>query len=53
MSGLSALVFLFVGLLLLASLALVARHALMILPFVVAIMYFVWARPDSDDDTHL
>jgi hypothetical protein len=53
MSGLSTLVLLLVGFLLLASLALVARHALMIFPFVVAIMYFVWSRPDRNDDGHL
>jgi len=53
MAGLPVLILVITAFIFVASLALVARHALMILPFVVAIMYFVWARPDKDDDTHL
>ena len=50
MSGLSVLILVIAAFIFVASVALVARHALMILPFVVTLMYFVWARPDRDDE---
>lgn len=47
MSGL-AFVFL-LALLLLTSLAMVGRHALMILPFALVTLYWLWSRGARDD----
>lgn len=50
MAGLAVLILFLAALLFVASVLLVARHALVLLPFVVTIMYFIWARPDRDDE---
>ena len=47
MSGLAFLLLL--ALFFLASLAMVGRHALMILPFALVTMYWLWSRGARDD----